>query len=544
MAEARTDRALDAIALAVAVALSAIPYLGRLGFYSDDWALLAGFEATARAGHSVLASGLTDYGVRPMQGLYLALLFDAFGRSPLGYHLINTTIIAVAVVLLYLVLVELRAGRSWAFAAALIFALLPQLSTVRAWYAAFQIPLSLVFALLAILAQLLGWRSGRLGWAAAAVVATGLSLAAYEICAPLIAGFAAALLLLQIRAGLRDWRRTIAPAAVLAIFLCGIAFKLLSSRASGTADIHRYLAGAYQLIRPDYDWRVDSGLNLFAAANLYAWMIPRDWACALWGLLTGRSGAAVVGIAAPIAVLACWRLRKPHSNHEMPLLRLLLIGVAAFLLGHATFVIVPAILFTPSGIDNRVLVAAATGYAMILAALVALAARAAPARLRNGGFTIAIVVLALAEVARLETIDGYWAQAPDRQNQVLAAARTDLARLPAGSTVILDGVCPYYGPAVVFEAPWDTGPALGHALGREVSGDTVSPRMSLTPTGIATSIYKQPALYPYGPRLFAYNPRLHLLAPLTDAAAARRYFSTGRPPMRCPKGYVGHGVVV
>jgi hypothetical protein len=223
---------------------------------------------------------------------------------------------------------------------------------------------------------------------------------------------------------------------------------------------------------------------------------------------------------------------------------LLLIGVAALLLGHATFLIVPAILFTPSGIDNRVLAAAATGYAIILAALVALAARAAPARFRRTAFSIAIVVLALAEVARLETIERYWAEAPTLQREVLAAARVDLKQLPAGSTVILHGVCPYHGPAVVFEAPWDTGPALSYALGREVTGDTVSPRMSLTPAGIATSIYKQPAFYPYGPGLFAYNPRLHLLVALTDAGAARRYFSTDRPPMRCPKGYVGHGVLV
>ena len=45
-----------------------------------------------------------------------------------------------------------------------------------------------------------------------------------------------------------------------------------------------------------------------------------------------------------------------------------------FILGHATFVIVPAMNFSPTGTGNRALVAAAVGVALILAAVVRYAA--------------------------------------------------------------------------------------------------------------------------------------------------------------------------
>jgi hypothetical protein len=128
---------------------------------------------------------------------------------------------------------------------------------------------------------------------------------------------------------------------------------------------------------------------------------------------------------------------------------------------------------------------------------------------------------------------------------VLAAARSDLKGLPPQSFVMLDNVCPYHGPAVIFEAPWDVSGALSLAAGKPIRGDEVSPRMTLRKNGLATSIYGEPAFYPYGAELYVYDPARHLLARLGDLAAARRYFgeaSKTRAP--CPRGFVGHGVLI
>ena len=146
---------------------------------------------------------------------------------------------------------------------------------------------------------------------------------------------------------------------------------------------------------------------------------------------------------------------------------------------------------------------------------------------------------------RIEQIETYWTEAPAIQAKVLAAARTDLRDVPPNSFVMLDNVCPYHGPAVIFEAPWDVSGALSLVSGKEIRGDAVSPRMTLRRNGLATSIYGEPAFYPYGRRLYVYDPARHLVVQLGDFATARRYFgeaSATRTP--CPRGYVGHGVLI
>jgi hypothetical protein len=190
---------------------------------------------------------------------------------------------------------------------------------------------------------------------------------------------------------------------------------------------------------------------------------------------------------------------------------------------------------------NRVHIAAAIGVAMILAGLVALVASVAGVR-RRRAFSILIAAISAVAFARVAAIERYWAEAPALQQRVLAAAQVDLRALPAKSTVILDGVCPYHGPAVVFEEAWDWGGALTLALGRTMRGDTVSPRMSVTPGGLATSIYKQPSFYHYGPRLYVYDPTRHLLVQLGSGRSALDYFRN-RPPSAC-RGYVARGIEV
>ena len=153
-----------------------------------------------------------------------------------------------------------------------------------------------------------------------------------------------------------------------------------------------------------------------------------------------------------------------------------------------------------------------------------------------------VVFLGVGAVGR---VMAYWAQVPARQLAVLRAAQLDLRSIPSGSTVILDGVCPYHGPAIVFETYWDVGGALSLALRRKITGEAVSPRLSLTPAGLQTSIYGEAASYRYGPTLYAYNPNLRMVAPLADEAAAHRYFSRlDRWRAPCPASYVGHGVLI
>src|SRR4029078_5692352 len=119
--------------------------------------------------------------------------------------------------------------------------------------------------------------------------------------------------------------------------------------------------------------------------------------------------------------------------------RLMLLGIATFILGNATFLIVPAVVFTSTGLGNRVHVAAAIGVAMMFVSAIAYATSAAPHRHRQTLFCAAIAVITAAAFARLATVELYWAEAPALQERILTSAHDDLRDVPANSTIILDG---------------------------------------------------------------------------------------------------------
>lgn len=543
----RRARALDALCLVLLMLASALPYAGRLGFYSDDWSLIGGFRLAELAGRSPWDGLIAGFAARPLQGLHLASLYALFGLDPLGYHIVNAAVLAACVALFHLLLFRLGVGRRDAFAAALILVVLPQLSTLRAWTGASQVGLAMLLMLTSLHAQLSFARSRKAGWAAMALLAGLASVAAYETFAPLIAGFAIGLAIDHSRRRQGAVRMAAAGVALAIVALAlAVLFKLaVSDRAGPIAEPARYVQGLRQLVRTDYDWRLDSSLNLFAALSVHFWMTVTGWAEGAVRLLEGRAGAAAAAVALAAGALALWRARRlPGEDRGLGPGRLVLLGAGAFVLGHAAFLAVPSIVFAPTGMGNRALAAAAPGAALILVSAAALAARAVPDRLREPAFALIVAAIAVAGTARITQILDHWAAAAALQRTILDRARTDLARIPASSTVILDGICPYHGPGVVFETWWDTGPALSLALGRPVEGDVVSPRMRLTQTGIETSIYRQPRLHPYGVGLHVYNPALRTVRTLPDREAALAYFSRRDRRLECPAGYVARGVPV
>jgi hypothetical protein len=306
-----TGAAIDAACAAAVAFISAIPNLAAIGFYSDDWALLAGFESGS---HSLLAWDRVTFPGRPVQGLYLTLLYRVFGLDPLGYHLVNSAMLAVSAALLCTLLVRLGAGRAQSFATAVLFVLLPQLSTVRVWYAAFQVPLSIALTLASMHCMLSFSRSGKAGWAAGAVVAALLGLGAYEIFAPLLAGFAVGVMLIRWRRSDERgaWRRGAQAALVIGLLLLAFVAKLLFSggRAAQLPDAAKYARGVHQLFRVDYDWRVDAGMNVFASPQMFFWDSVEGWWDGARTLLSGSFEVAAIAVVSSAWLRGVWPAGK------------------------------------------------------------------------------------------------------------------------------------------------------------------------------------------------------------------------------------------
>src|ERR1700722_4114202 len=92
--------------------VSGISYVARLGFYADDWYVLAIFRSAKdqsligllRSLPGLLPKGL---GVRPVEALYQAYTYTIFRLHPLPYHVCNALVLATTAVLFYASLREL-----------------------------------------------------------------------------------------------------------------------------------------------------------------------------------------------------------------------------------------------------------------------------------------------------------------------------------------------------------------------------------------------------------------------------------------------------
>jgi hypothetical protein len=156
------------------VILAAILYVGRMGFYYDDWAELARIDLAND--HSIIALPMEEMRLspmRPVEATYHVFAYKAFGLNPLGYHLFCVVIFIANAVLFYLCLLQLRQSRLISLSVPIIYIFLPHYSTDRFWSSTFFVPLSMAFYFLSLYADLRAldahgsrfamWKAGSLG---------------------------------------------------------------------------------------------------------------------------------------------------------------------------------------------------------------------------------------------------------------------------------------------------------------------------------------------------------------------------------------------
>jgi hypothetical protein len=90
--------------------LSFSNYISGLGFYEDDWYLLAimNLSPDQSVAGVFTAIASTDNVVRPVYFFVFAISYKLFGLNPLPYQLLNGMFFSIGFVLLYFIIVALR----------------------------------------------------------------------------------------------------------------------------------------------------------------------------------------------------------------------------------------------------------------------------------------------------------------------------------------------------------------------------------------------------------------------------------------------------
>ena len=544
-------RTRDTLFLALVVLLSTGSYVTGLGFYSDDWALVGFFSTSPQQALVALFrdSHPVHFASRPVQAFYSALLYKLFGLQPLGYHVVNAFVLAAGAVLLYLSLTELALSRLAALSIALTYAVLPNYATARFWFAVFAGPLSMLLLFGSLYADLraAASRDSRwMAWRMAAVAALLLSTMAYEVALPLFFFVPLVAWWYARRTGAR-WPWSRALAFILPNLLLLAAIGLYKARSS-----HRLAADGgllTQIFRRARDaWRPeftngDYGLNVWAALEVNfvdhlvklpvtLRRVPETHAAAVW--LGGASVALVVLLYVRAVAAAGPGIRERPS-------RLIAAGLVLFGGGYSIFLTNQAIQITPYGVGNRTALAASIGVALIVVAVIRAACR------NPAAYSVAIACLAGASTASVGTIASFWSDAYSRERDILSRIERDLPALPPRAIVILDGICRYNGPAIVFESSWDLEGALrARYHRRDIMADVVSPSFVVEPTGVATYLYDERYEYAYAPEMQLYDVRTGRAYALTDKAATRQALAeVNFDPVRdCPPAKEGVGAAV
>ncbi len=544
-----SDAVQDCLFLGLVIVASLALYVHSLGFYSDDWAFLGLLhESRDQSFAGLFAAVYTpNMWMRPVHALYLTALYWLFGLQPFGYHAVNAAVLVSIGTLSYMVLRELGQPRALALAGPLVYALLPNYSTDRFWYAAFQATLSMALYLLSLYAGLRAVRAclGVWGWQALSVLTLILSIFAYEVVLPL---FILNLALVwyrsrQIRtpalhrgrSGMRVAILLLTNAmALVLVLIVKVRATTRLGHETGSLGVGHIMATVRQALSVNY------GVYGIYELRTLGRIVPR------YPSAVGLTLGAALGL---VIFVYAYRIAG-QAQRDRPMvavaLRFVVAGAIVFGLGYAVFLYIP-IGFTSTGIDNRVAIAAAAGVALSMVGGVALACRLVPScRWGRALFCLIITAIATSSFLINNTLARFWIAAYRQEQRIVAAMHGQMPTLPAGSTVLLDGVCPYDGPAIIFDSTWDFQGAMWVYYADEtLRADVVRPGLKVRQDGVYTSFYGVEYRYPYK-NLIIYHFGRRLAYRVPDEAAARSYFQTFDrvPDNGCVRGTHGSGASV
>jgi hypothetical protein len=539
----------DCLFLFVIGTLSMANYAVQLGFYGDDWALLASMHLSKN--QSLIAVftetfRVHDHEIRPVQFLELAALYKLFGLDPLGYHLANSTILSLNFLLLYSLVRALGQPRVLALSVSLMFILAPSYSTDRFWIASAAANLSMCFFLLSLHAHLQALRnpSGHfLRWEAFATLGVLCSGFCYEVFLPLFLLACALLFAFELRT--KGWRSAVGPIVSKAVLqqaaIVGAVALILVVKALWAPRVPRNLeliGLAVWTVRAILKAGIiNYGYHLLLLPST-TWHVLRYYAN-----LTIVVTAAVIGFAVWIRLYTLPNLLIGSAGTLRAKLSIYLgCGIALFVAGYSLFPIKPA----ETGPNNRAAIAGSVGFAVSVIGGLGILTSLSPHIWRKTIFCTAVAFISMNGALVIATLGNFWIESFRMQKEILSDIQDHVPAIPAGASLILDGVCPYNGPAPIFNATWDLSGALSLVYGHlGVEANIVTRSITVEQNGLSVPTYAARVIYPFG-NLYVYHYGRKTSYALPDAQTAQTYFdeiSTDRVG-RCPPDDDGNGVDV
>jgi hypothetical protein len=541
----RRDLIRDCLFLIGIVLLSLILYVRGVGFYLDDWAFLGTLSTSGDQSFSGLSQALyfEDHNLRqrPVQLIYIAGLYRLFGVNPLGYHLVNAAVLMLSTLLLYLVLRELALPRLLALSVPLIYALLPHYSTDRFWIAAFQSTLSIALYFLSTYSDLRALRNltHLWGWKLLSLLCLIGCSVAYEVALPL---FLVNPLLIVYRAqelyGPALGRKIVRENSAILIFVNLFIWCVLVGVKSLTTDrLGIETSHVYHIARI-IGWSISVNYGVYGIGLPYIvlrilrnYFYLVDWTMVFVGSLLG--------------LIIFWYLNSMINRKETQIIsrsvwiKLTASGLVFFALGYVIFFNTNDVWFTSAGLGNRIAIAAAIGVAMSFVGVIGYVSTLSPSvQFYRRCFCLLTVLLSLSGFLIINTLAKYWVIAYRQELRILADIHERFPTMPAGSTLILDGICQQLGPAVVFTSHSDlTGALITTYHDPTLRAVVVLPNLKIEKEGLSILSLghkKDWMYYSYNQSLLLYNFDRKTVYQLPDVEAANRYFQTNNSAHNCP----------
>ena len=291
------------------------------------------------------------------------------------------------------------------------------------------------------------------------------------------------------------------------------------------------------------------GATSIAASDLGV-LLPR----AAWRLWHSSPSIPALAVSLISGLLAYGYLARTagEDNATHPWRRglgLVGVGVVTFWAGYAVCLVTRISGNTPTGIGNRIAIAAAAGVALVWVGCTSLATSWIPSAIaRRHSFAAITATLYAICVFVNASLGAFWAEAYRREVDVIASIKREYVEFPGPGSLIIDGVCPYVGPAVVFESSWDLTGALQVLYGQYgLNADIITPSMTVTDSGLVASLYFGAIVtkYPYA-RMSIFNvPRGLRCRFATRRTSGATWTSTTRIARSgCAIGTAGEGVPV